>query len=66
MFRRQQLDALHEEFQNAWRGKPEYEQLLRDTHLGIAYSDAGRALDEIDPRIAALICKHKPPEESHA
>ncbi len=60
MFRRQQLDALYEELNIAWRGKPEYERLIRDAHLGVAYSDAGRPLDSIDPRVAALIAKHKP------
>ena len=61
MFHRQHLDALYEELQRAWRGKPEYETLLRDTHLGIAYSDADRPLDDIDPRVVALIDKHRPP-----
>ena len=59
MFRKQHLDELYEELNKEWRGKPEYEQLLRDTHLGIAYSDAGRSLDDIDPRVVALIEKHK-------
>ena len=59
MFRKQHLDALYEELNKQWKWKPEYEQLLRDTHLGIAYSDAGRPLDDIDPRVIALIEKHK-------
>jgi hypothetical protein len=59
MFRKQHLDALYEELNKQWKGKPEYEQLLRDTHLGIAYSDADRPLDDIDPRVVALIEKHK-------
>ena len=59
MFRKQHLDALYEELNKQWKGKPDYEQLLRDTHLGIAYSDAGRPLDDIDPRVIALIEKHK-------
>ena len=59
MFRKQHLDALYEELNKQWKGKPEYEQLLRDTHLGIAYSDADRPLDDIDPRVIALIEKHK-------
>jgi hypothetical protein len=66
MFRKQQLDSLYRELDSAWRGKPEYEQLLRDAHLGIAYSDAGRPLDDIDPRIASLIDKHKPGSQGPA
>ena len=60
MFLKPDLDALYEELDDAWRGKPEFEQLLRDAHLGIAYSDAGRPLSDIDPRVVALIEKYKP------
>ena len=50
---------LTSEFGNA----PDYEALLRDAHLGIALSDAGRRYDdEVDPRIADLIRKHPPAE----
>ena len=59
MFKKEHLDAFYGELDREWKGKPEYEQLLRDTHLGIAYSDADRPLDDIDPRVIALIEKHK-------
>ena len=59
-FKKQHLDALQDDLKKEYLGKPDYEQILRDTHLGIAYSDAGRPLDEIDPRAAALIEKHRP------
>ena len=61
MFKKPDLDALYEELNNDWKGKPEYEQLLRDAHLGIAYSDSGRPLDDIDSRVASLIERHRPP-----
>ena len=61
MFEKVHLDALFEEFELEYRGTPEYEQLLRDAHLGIALSDTNRHLDDdIDPGVAALIRKHKP------
>ncbi len=60
MFKRPDLDALYDELDNDWKGKPEYEQLLRDAHLGIAYSDSDRPLDGIDSRVATLIEKHRP------
>ena len=61
MFKKQHLDALFDELRQEWEGKPEFEQLLREAHLGIAIFDAGRPLgDEIDARVAALIEKHKP------
>jgi hypothetical protein len=62
MFQRPQLDALFGELKRSWQGKPEYEKLVREAHLGIALSDAGRPLGNIDPRVVSLIEKHKPKE----
>ncbi len=45
-----------------WEGKPEFKQLFREAHLGIALFDAGRSLKEIEPRVVALIEKLKPRE----
>ena len=51
------------ELDRDWQGKAEYEDLLRDAHLGIALYDAGRPLDdELSPLVVALIEKHKPRE----
>jgi len=60
MFKKAQIDALFGELDQQWRGKPEFEKLSRDIHLGIALSDAGREFDKIDARAVALIQKHKP------
>ena len=61
MFKKPHIDALLEQLKSDWQDKPEYEDLLRDAHLGIAYSDAGRPLgDDIDVRVVALIEKHRP------
>ncbi len=61
MFEKAHLDALFAELDSEWRGAAEFDQLTRDAHLGIALSDAGRPLeDRIDPRVIALIDKHKP------
>jgi len=62
MFKKTEIDALFGELDREWRGKPEFEKLSRDAHLGIAYWDAGRQLEKIDPRVIALIEKHKPKE----
>ena len=63
MFGRENLDALFDELNRDWRGKPEYEQLIRDAHLGIALFDAGRPLSsDLSPVVVALIEKHKPRE----
>ena len=61
MFEKTNLDALFGELDGQWRGKTEHEQLTRDAHLGIALTDAGKPLQaSIDPRVKALIEKHKP------
>ena len=60
MFDKEHLDALYGEIRRKWYGTPEYDRLLRDAHLGVAYSDAGRPLDDIDPTVVALIEKHRP------
>jgi hypothetical protein len=60
MFEKTDIDALFGELEREWRGKPDFEKLSRDAHLGIAYWDAGRPLTQIDPRVVALIEKHKP------
>jgi len=60
MFKKTEIDALFGELEREWRGKPEFEKISRDTHLGVAYWDAGRPLEKIDPRAVALIEKYKP------
>ena len=61
MFREEHLESLFDELNREWKGKLEYEDLIRDAHLGIALSDAGRALaDDLSPIVVALIEKHKP------
>jgi len=61
MFREEHLTSLFDELNGAWKGKPEYEELIRDAHVGIALVDAGRALaDDLSPVVTALIEKHKP------
>jgi hypothetical protein len=60
MFEKADIDALFDELDQEWRGKPEFDKISREAHLGIAYFDAGRPLDDIDPRAVSLIEKHKP------
>ena len=62
MFEKVHIDALFAELDSEWRGKPEFDQLSRDAHLGIALHDAHRPLKNIDARIVAMIEKHKPKE----
>ncbi len=60
MFPKANVDALFDELDNEWRGKPDFDHLSRAAHLGIALFDAGRPLKDIDPRAVSLIEKHKP------
>ena len=61
MFEKSQIDALFDELKQEWQDTPEFEKLSRESHLGIALSDAGRPVgDDVDARVAALIEKHKP------
>ena len=59
-FDKDALDGLFKELDDRYAGTPDYDQLLRDAHLGIALSDAGRAFaGQVDEQIAALIEKHR-------
>ena len=61
MFKKPDIDALFDELKARFGGCSDYEELLRDAHLGIAYVDVDRPLgDEIDARVATLVEKHRP------
>ena len=60
MFQKDTLDALFAELEINYGQTTEYDQLLRDAHLGIALSDAGREFyGQIDDRVVALIERHR-------
>lgn len=60
MFDKQTLDALFDELERGYIQTSDYDRLLRDAHLGIALSDAGRQFQgQVDDRVAALIEKHR-------
>ena len=60
-FRTRELDALFDALNTEWGDSPDFEQLLRDAHLGIALSDAGRPLSgKVDDRVAALVERYRP------
>ena len=60
MFEKAALDALFGELEVSYGGSGDYGQLLRDAHLGIALSDAGRDFDgQVDQRVSSLIKKHR-------
>ena len=58
MFDKAALDAVFDDLKSKYGNEPDWEQLLRDTHLGVARSDAGVELGDIDRRAADLIKAH--------
>ncbi len=59
MFTKAKIDALMDDLKGAHGNDPDWEQILRDTHLGVAWSDAGVAYGDIDPRAIEAIERHK-------
>ena len=60
MFDKTTLEALLEELRDEYELESDWEDIQRSAHLGVARSDAGVALGDIDARVAPLIEKHNP------
>ena len=58
MFDKDMLDKYFTELRGQHGNEPGWEQLVRDSHLGIARSDAGVDLGDLDSRVKQLITKH--------
>ena len=59
MFTKEQLEELFGDLKRDYGMEPDWERLVRDAHLGVAYSDANAPLANIDPRVVAAIEKHR-------
>ena len=63
MFDRESLDALFEELRDEYELEPDWEDIQRDAHLGVAYADSGRLDEEkggLDSRVLSYIDRHNP------
>ena len=60
MFDKTALEALLEELRDEYELESDWEEIQRSAHLGVARSDAGVELGDIDARVAPLIEKHNP------
>ena len=60
MFDKKSLDAMFSELRDNYELEPEWEDIQRDAHLGIARSDGGVDMGDIDPRVAEVLKKHSP------
>ncbi len=58
MFNKQSLDTMFDELRDEYELEPDWEDLQRAAHLGVARSDAGIALGDIDSRVIPFIQKH--------
>ena len=63
MFNKSSLELLFDELRDEYELEPDWEDIQRDAHLGVAYADSGM-LDErkasLDSRAVALVTKHNP------
>lgn len=59
MFDKQSLDSLFEELRDQYELEPDWEDIQRAAHLGVARSDAGVSLGNIDSRVIPALQKHK-------
>ena len=59
VFSKEQIEGLFDELKRDYGMEPDWEIIVRQAHLGVAYSDANAELKDIDPRVVAVIEKHR-------
>ena len=60
MFDKQSLDALFDELRDLYELEPDWEEIQRDAHLGVARLDGGVEIGSIDSRVAELVNRYNP------
>ena len=62
MFDKAALDKLFTDLRGRYEEHEDWEDILRQAHLGVAYSDANVPLESknIDPRVVEAIEQHRP------
>ena len=58
MFDKNSLDAMFDELRDEYELEPDWEDIQRAAHLGVARSDAGVALGDLDSRVVPYINRH--------
>ena len=58
MFNKQSLDNMFDELRDEYELEPDWEDIQRAAHLGVARSDAGVSLGDLDSRVIPFIEKH--------
>ncbi len=59
MFDKQLLDLMFDELRDEFELEPDWEDIQRAAHLGVARSDAGVPLGDLDGRVLPFIEKHR-------
>jgi hypothetical protein len=61
LFEKSDLDAIFGDLEGSHGGTADYDRLLKQAHLAIALSDAGRPLDyEFDHVVVELVERYRP------
>ena len=63
MFDRESLDIMFVELRDEYELEPDWEDIQRDAHLGVAYADSGMLEDrrgDLDDRVLSFLDKYNP------
>jgi hypothetical protein len=60
MFDKKSLDAMFGELRDNYELEPDWEEIQREAHLGIARADGGVDLGNLDARVLEVLNKHNP------
>ena len=63
MFDRESLDIMFVELRDEYELEPDWEDIQRDAHLGVAFADSGMLDDrrvDLDNRVLTFIDKYNP------
>jgi len=63
MFDRESLDIMFVELRDEYELEPDWEDIQRDAHLGVAFADSGMLDDrrvDLDNRVLSFIDKYNP------
>ena len=63
MFDRDSLDTMFVELRDEYELEPDWEDIQRDAHLGVAFADSGMLDDrrvDLDNRVLSFIDKYNP------
>ena len=60
MFDKKSLDAMFTELRDNYELEPDWEEIQREAHLGVARVDGGVDLGSLDSRVLEVLKKHNP------